>query len=47
VQKALDTNGNQIGPFRVWRAYENTPGLAMARSMGDSIARDIGVISEP
>lgn len=33
--------------MRVWRADEDTPGLAMSRSIGDTIAADIGVIATP
>jgi serine/threonine protein phosphatase PrpC len=35
------------GPFRVWLKNEETPGLAMSRSLGDSLAKTVGVISEP
>lgn len=35
------------GPFRVWLKNEDTPGLAMSRSLGDSLAKTVGVISEP
>ena len=37
----------QVGPARVWLATENVPGLAMSRSIGDDIAHQAGVISEP
>ena len=36
-----------IGPLRVWLRNENSPGLAMTRSLGDFIAKSIGVISTP
>ena len=36
-----------IGPLRVWFRHEEKPGLAMTRSIGDHIARSIGVISKP
>lgn len=35
------------GPYRVWLKYENYPGLAMSRSIGDQVAKSIGVTSEP
>ncbi len=35
------------GPPRVWLSYANTPGLAMSRSVCDTIAKEAGVISEP
>ena len=37
----------KIGPLRVWLKEEDKPGLAMTRSIGDHIAKDIGVISTP
>jgi len=40
-------NGKKIGPFRVWFKNGFSPGLAMSRSIGDSLAKKIGVISEP
>ena len=36
-----------IGPQRVFLNNSEIPGLAMSRSIGDSIAHNIGVISEP
>lgn len=39
--------GNPVGPARVWLKHENIPGLAMARSLGDRIASQVGVIPEP
>ncbi len=30
-----DSNGNNIGPMRVWMKHEDIPGLAMSRSLGD------------
>ncbi|OMJ76126.1 hypothetical protein SteCoe_24569 [Stentor coeruleus] len=47
VQRLLDTDGNRIGPFRVWELSSNAPGLAMSRSIGDLIGKKIGVISTP
>ena len=35
------------GPLRVWLKNENLPGLAMTRSVGDSIAASVGVTWEP
>jgi serine/threonine protein phosphatase PrpC len=42
-----DTEGNFIGPERVWIKNEEYPGLAMSRSFGDRIAHSVGVIVEP
>ena len=36
-----------MGPHRVWMKDENIPGLAMSRSFGDTVAHQVGVISEP
>lgn len=37
----------KVGPSRVWAKKEMYPGLAMSRSIGDTIASNIGVIAEP
>ena len=42
-----DSDGQPIGPWRVWKKDEDVPGLAMSRSFGDKIAHDAGVISTP
>ena len=39
--------GEAIGPPRVWLRDEDTPGLCMSRSIGDSIAASVGVIADP
>ncbi len=36
-----------MGPTRVWTRHGNAPGLAMSRSMGDRVAAECGVVSEP
>ena len=33
--------------MRVWLKNENSPGLAMSRSIGDRVAHQVGVIHEP
>lgn len=38
---------NKKGPLRIWVKGKEYPGLAMSRSLGDFVAKDIGVISEP
>ena len=35
------------GPPRVWLGHMDIPGLAMARSLGDTVAHTVGVSSEP
>ncbi|KRX02599.1 Protein phosphatase 2C (PP2C)-like domain [Pseudocohnilembus persalinus] len=42
-----DENGGQLGPYRVWLKDQDIPGLAMARSFGDIVATEAGVISTP
>ena len=38
---------NNVGPARVWMMEKNSPGLAMSRSLGDTVVHQIGVSSEP
>jgi serine/threonine protein phosphatase PrpC len=47
VHQLTDEQGNKIGPYRVWKPNTNGPGIAMSRSIGDTIGSDLGVISEP
>ncbi|OMJ66497.1 hypothetical protein SteCoe_36634 [Stentor coeruleus] len=47
VRRIIDDKGNKIGPYRVWKRGCNYPGLAMSRSIGDTIAKEIGIISDP
>ena len=47
VKKLVDDEGNRVGPYRVWEFNSKSPGLAMSRSIGDSAAKGIGVISTP
>ena len=42
-----DYSGKPKGPKRVWRLKEDMPGLALSRSMGDLIAKSLGVTWEP
>ena len=35
------------GPPRVWLGHMDIPGLAMSRSLGDTVAHSAGVSSEP
>lgn len=39
--------GNFVGCQRVWIKNHDTPGLAMSRSMGDTLAHTVGVINDP
>ena len=47
VEAFKDYNGDPVGPARVWLKHENIPGLAMARSIGDKVAAQVGVLAEP
>ena len=40
-------NNEEIGPIRVWAKGKKYPGIAMSRSIGDSVANEIGVFSLP
>lgn len=42
-----DAEGRKIGPSRVYAKDEDGPGLAMSRSLGDTIAEKLGVIAVP
>jgi serine/threonine protein phosphatase PrpC len=37
--------GEQFGPMRAWLKNGNTPGIAMSRSIGDAVAKTIGVVA--
>ena len=43
IHKCKEENG----PLRIWVKGEDFPGLAVSRSIGDSVAKEIGVIYEP
>jgi serine/threonine protein phosphatase PrpC len=47
IDSYRDQLGNQIGPMRVWLKHQDTPGLAMSRSFGDSMACRAGVHAVP
>ena len=47
IEAYKDTCGNNIGPMRVWLQNEDIPGLAMSRSVGDFVAKSVGVIALP
>jgi serine/threonine protein phosphatase PrpC len=47
VECCKDIKGTPVGPKRVWLADAPYPGLAMSRSIGDGVAKSVGVISEP
>lgn len=43
----IDSKGTRAGPSRVYLKYAWQPGLATSRSFGDTMAKIVGVISEP
>jgi serine/threonine protein phosphatase PrpC len=47
VHKIITRKGEALGPYRVWGNDDNSPGLAMSRSLGDCIAQTYGVSSDP
>jgi serine/threonine protein phosphatase PrpC len=44
---AVEYDDGVDGPPRVWLGHMDIPGLAMARSLGDTVAHTAGVISDP
>ena len=47
VQRIVDEFGKVVGPYRVWDKNGNFPGLAMSRSLGDLVAKRLGVVNVP
>ena len=47
VAQAQDWRGRFSGPQRVWVKNINSPGLAMSRSLGDTVAHSVGCSTEP
>ena len=47
VERAYDPYYGETGPYRVWGRGEDSPGLAMSRSIGDMDAKRFGVIPNP
>lgn len=47
VERLMDEVGQPMGPYRVWLQYAWVPGLAMSRALGDQLAHQVGVSSEP
>lgn len=43
----FNDNGEFIGPYRVWLKYEDYPGLAMSRSLGDFVSKSVGCTCLP
>lgn len=47
VEPILDPYDGPVGPCRVWVKEQALPGLAMSRSLGDSLAASVGVCPDP
>ncbi|CAG9319239.1 unnamed protein product [Blepharisma stoltei] len=47
IEPYYDDNGQPLGPYRVWLHDQQIPGLAMSRSIGDLVAKSVGVSAEP
>mmetsp|Transcript_2035 Transcript_2035/g.3040 ORF Transcript_2035/g.3040 Transcript_2035/m.3040 type:complete len:119 (+) Transcript_2035:2944-3300(+) len=47
VESIRSNTGRGVGPARVWLKDEETPGLAMSRSLGDFCAHSVGVSCFP
>ena len=44
----MEKNDEEVGPYRVWgKTQDKGPGLAMSRSIGDGMAKKLGVLGEP
>ena len=44
----MEKNDEEVGPYRVWgKSQDKGPGLAMSRSVGDGMAKKLGVLCEP
>lgn len=47
VHKLPGIPSEEAGPYRVWLPDMSGPGLAMSRSLGDTVAHSVGVSHEP
>ena len=47
VEAMKGRNGESMGPARVWLLSGEVPGLAMSRSIGDTVAHSVGVSERP
>ena len=44
---SMEYDDGYDGPMRVWLADQDVPGLAMSRSICDTVAHSVGVVSTP
>jgi len=47
VAASDDVQLGTLGELRVWKGSSTTPGLTISRSIGDSVAKEVGVIATP
>eukprot|EP00316_Scyphosphaera_apsteinii_P021071 CAMPEP_0119327710 /NCGR_PEP_ID=MMETSP1333-20130426/71486_1 /TAXON_ID=418940 /ORGANISM="Scyphosphaera apsteinii, Strain RCC1455" /LENGTH=370 /DNA_ID=CAMNT_0007336381 /DNA_START=58 /DNA_END=1171 /DNA_ORIENTATION=- len=47
VAASDDVQLGEIGELRVWRGTESAPGIPLSRTIGDAIAKEVGVTFEP
>lgn len=47
VLRVSTSQGEKVGPYRVWKSTVSLPGLACSRSLCDKMASDLGVIPTP
>ena len=47
IEKMTNEFGEEVGPYRVWARGADYPGLAMSRSIGDLVGKNIGIIPDP
>ena len=47
IEPFKEADGESVGPSRVWLKDQSIPGLAMSRSLGDKVASQVGVVSDP
>lgn len=47
ISQYKEDNGEYDGPMRVWVKGKDYPGIATSRSIGDAIAKKVGVVYEP
>lgn len=47
VRPAVNSNGEESGPLRVWQGKSKLPGLMMTRSFGDKMGHQCGINTVP
>uniref|UniRef100_A0A7S0JIY6 PPM-type phosphatase domain-containing protein n=1 Tax=Calcidiscus leptoporus TaxID=127549 RepID=A0A7S0JIY6_9EUKA len=47
VAAAIDVQFGELGPPRVWKGDSDSPGLPLSRTIGDALAKEIGVTATP